>query len=691
MKERFLKARTARWAILGLVILSLGIGATWTRLQVRTSDNLVLVVMDPLAKPLSCACVKGYAQRDYDLLGKYLGERIGRKVRVLYAEDLKKALRQAGTAPVMLVIGKESVVRMDAEEAGLKLQPRFQLTDKDGRTDLTGLFAVKAGDPARSLADLKGRRILFGQKDSDEKHAAAMAALAQAGVRVPEKPETRPGCSDAAMDVQESKEDPPPACVISSYALPLLEGCGNIEKGSLRVIGQTALVPFITAFINSSLRAEEQDELQRGLSSVSRDETVLAALESRDGFAEWLHTSNEEWPGWRGMNRDALVQTLPDRLPSTPKFVWKRQLPGTGLGGIAVAEGRIVFSGRDLGDAKDMFSCLDARDGTPIWERTYPATGQLDYGESPRATPLLHLGNAYLLGAFGDLGCVRLADGKMLWEVNLLRKFGAERPKWGFAASPLIVDDKLIVNPGATNAALVALEPGSGKVVWSAPGAPAAYASFIVGIFGGRKQIVGYDSFSLGGWDPATGRRLWRLVPPNPGDFNVPTPLAWQGKLIVATENNGTRIYDFNRDGTIIAKPSAVCSRLAPDVNTPVIVGRRLFGCSSEFYCLDVSKGLEPIWSRTEDALGDFVTLIASKERVLLTTYRGELVLVSATARDYQVLSRLRVFGEDAEVFSHPALVDGRLYIRDNVSICCLELSSPSSGPSPSTVAVRAE
>ena len=78
-----------------------------------------------------------------------------------------------------------------------------------------------------------------------------------------------------------------------------------------------------------------------------------------------------------------------------------------------------------------------------------------------------------------------------------------------------MVDDKLIVNPGGKDAGLVALDMGTGEVIWKTPGEPAAYASFVSASFGGERQIVGYDKTSLGGWDLATGERLWTLVPPN--------------------------------------------------------------------------------------------------------------------------------------------------------------------------------
>src|SRR5215207_10483751 len=118
-------------------------------------------------------------------------------------------------------------------------------------------------------------------------------------------------------------------------------------------------------------------------------------------------------------------------------------------------------------------------------------------------------------------------------------------------------DDLLIVNPGGAGASLVALDCATGRTRWATPGSPAAYAAFICGQFGGRRQIVGYDQDSLGGWDVKTGERLWQLVPPTKGDFNVPTPIAVDGGVAVSTENNGTRLYRFDGSGRIVPEPAA--------------------------------------------------------------------------------------------------------------------------------------
>lgn len=365
---------------------------------------------------------------------------------------------------------------------------------------------------------------------------------------------------------------------------------------------------------------------------------------------------------------------LPAELPAKPQIVWKTPLTGAGLAGIAATAQHVIVADRDLLDTTDMFRCLSAETGGEQWKVFYPAIGDLDYGNSPRATPLIHEGKVYLLGAFGNLNCADLETGEILWQRDLAVEFSAEVPTWGYCSSPLMVDGVLIVNPGGKEASVVALDPETGEVFWSTPGRPAAYSSFIVGTFGGRSQIIGYDAETLGGWDPKTGQRLWELKPGKRGDFNVPTPIAFEDQVLVTTENNGTRLYGFDVDGTIQPQPLLQNEDLSPDSSTPVVAAGLVFGVSSSLYALNPAAGLNAVWTGNDPAYGDYVGLMASPDRVLVTSIKGELLLVDATAEEYQLLSRLRPFDENVEVHSHPALVGTRLYLRSATALICLEL-----------------
>jgi ABC-type phosphate/phosphonate transport system substrate-binding protein len=251
------------------------------------SGELVLVVMDPLALPLSCPCVKGYAQRKYEHLGVFLTQQLGRPVKVFWSESLEKAMKEKTDGRADIVIGKHSVVLSDAKRMSQTMTPLASLTGKDGKTTQTGLILVRTGDKAQSVDDLVGYRIFFGTPDCDEKLAAPAKLLKEHGVTIPEKPETYPACSDSAAALLELPQDAKAAAVISSYAAPLLEGCGTIQKGDLRVVGESEPVPFVTAFANGRLADDERTAINKALTDAGARPELLIALETRAGFVVW--------------------------------------------------------------------------------------------------------------------------------------------------------------------------------------------------------------------------------------------------------------------------------------------------------------------------------------------------------------------------------------------------------------------
>jgi hypothetical protein len=205
---------------LALAVVVLAISAVAARPDAKTSLNVV--VMDPLALPLSCPCVKGYAQRDYDQLGSYLEQKLGRPVKVAFAESLVTALKEKTDAKADLVIGKYSVVNFDAKRTGLTLSPIAALTGKDGKTTQTGLVVVLKDDPAKKIEDLKDYKILYGNVEADEKHAAVMKMFKNHQFVIPAKPTTCAACDEGALKLMEmGKAGEKGAAVISSLILSL--------------------------------------------------------------------------------------------------------------------------------------------------------------------------------------------------------------------------------------------------------------------------------------------------------------------------------------------------------------------------------------------------------------------------------------------------------------------------------------
>jgi ABC-type phosphate/phosphonate transport system substrate-binding protein len=248
-------------------------------------DPFYLIVMDPLAAPLSCPCVEGYAQREYEALAEHLESQLNRQVQLTFSATLGDALKETDRR-VDLIVGKESVVQAEAAKAELKVSAIAALTDKTGSIEQTGLIVVRNDDAAQSAADLSGYDIIFGPAECDEKHAAALALLEDSGVAIPRELTIDEACSDGACKVIELGSEQKVAAVISSYAAPLLEGCGTINKGDLRVVGTTKAVPFITAFASGSLNRAEREALQSALFNVVESPQVCKKLESMIGFVE---------------------------------------------------------------------------------------------------------------------------------------------------------------------------------------------------------------------------------------------------------------------------------------------------------------------------------------------------------------------------------------------------------------------
>jgi outer membrane protein assembly factor BamB len=360
-------------------------------------------------------------------------------------------------------------------------------------------------------------------------------------------------------------------------------------------------------------------------------------------------------------------------------------MDGDGIAGV-VGDGDIVIvADRNRRDSADIFRALDMKTGDERWKLEYSTSIRLDYGNSPRATPLIAGDRAFLLGAAGHLHAVELSSGDIVWSTVLPRAFNGKMPFWGFSTSPLLVDEtisegkltggKLIVPPGASDAGLVALDAVTGNVVWkSENGRMAGYASPLVATLGGVRQIIFYDSQSLGGWDVTTGKRLWELIPKHRGDFNVPTPIPLSGdRLFVMTENNLAMIYRFHEDGRIDPEPIATQDDVSPDSNSAVASADRIYVVDGGLYCLD-GTDLSILWMLEDDALNDYATLLLGDNRLLIGTYRGEILLVDVSATPGKIVSRFCPFDDDEVVLSHPAVIGDCLMIRSTSTVVCVRL-----------------
>jgi len=678
--------KRALWVVLLLPFILLAVWLFQLDRRVNThpqslpGEPLRVAVLDPLCGGLARDEPRLPA-RDYVPLGPFLQDRLDRQVELSYGRHLRDVLDLE--QPADLIVGRASVVA-EATQVKESVRPIARLTDDRGVTDISGLFIVRAEDPAKTIGDLEDHKIAFGPTAEDERHSWALAALAKAGITPVPPLNVVPTSSDAVQELAQHKVD---AAVISSYAQAILEGEGAAEQGAFRVVGRTASEPFITVFVTSRIGPAAEREITNALLSVQAHPQLLEALKSKAGFVPLQDkpapkkdlpapAPTAEWTDWRGPGRAGASPDVPAKLPAAVKYLWKRGLTGAGLSGIAVAANRVIVADKSEQKDQDIWRCLDAATGQELWTVVYATPKEMEFTNVPRAAPVIHGSFVYLLSAFGDLHCVSLYGSGVVWRRNIIKDFDAKLPPWGTCSTPLVVGDCLVVNPGAADASLVALGLYTGETIWKTPGTPPGYGSLILGTFGGVRQIVGHDATSLGGWDPNTGQRLWTVRPDKKGDYNVPTPLDVFGRLLVATENNGTRLYSFEPGGRIRPVPVAQNRDLAPDTATPVVVEGLVFGCSRGLVCLDPYDRLKTLYRAESDGLfKEHATFIAGGGQVLAVTVEGELALFKAARDGFTLIDRLRVF-DGTEVWSHPALVGNRLYLRSMNEICCILLDN---------------
>jgi len=228
---------------------------------------------------------EGLRQRDYDKLGELLQTKLGRPVVVHYAETLAAALARKGVKGADLVIGKDSWVRAESAAQKLTLTHVASLTGQDGRTTQKGIVVVASADPAVQVTDLKEYTTLFGPAEAEERSAAAFELFKDLGVGVPAKPEVSTKCSAAAAAVlAKAKKGEKVAAVISEYCQPLLVACGTVKKADLRMVGHTDPVPFIAAFLSTTLPTAERELLAAALLAVGKNAELCSILETKSGF-----------------------------------------------------------------------------------------------------------------------------------------------------------------------------------------------------------------------------------------------------------------------------------------------------------------------------------------------------------------------------------------------------------------------
>lgn len=410
-----------------------------------------------------------------------------------------------------------------------------------------------------------------------------------------------------------------------------------------------------------------------------------------DGPAD-LSIQPGDWADFRGPNRDGLASgsIRRDWSDGAPKELW-RQPVGGGYAGFAVANGHLVTI--EQRRTKEVVACYQASTGKEVWTAAWDARFEERLGgPGPRATPTISQGDVFALGATGRLVCLNGSDGKEKWAVETLAN--NKNIEWGMSASPLVLGDRVIVNPGAqtpesANRAIRAYDRNTGAELWSTGSNRAGYCSPQPAKLAGKDQVLIFDAASIVGLDPATGQELWRFAWPTYMGINVAQPMVLDENSVFIGSGygaGGVRLKIAFADGkwsvseTWRTKTTVMRLKFTSPVRRQSNDGDYLYGLNDGLMeCLDLKTGKQ-VWkddrrAKKGEGHGHGQIVLADDRIVVLTEY-GELVLVAATPEGFQELGRVDALKAGEKTWNTPALVGGKIYIRNDAEMACYDLQT---------------
>ncbi|MBI2826217.1 MAG: PQQ-binding-like beta-propeller repeat protein [Planctomycetia bacterium] len=381
------------------------------------------------------------------------------------------------------------------------------------------------------------------------------------------------------------------------------------------------------------------------------------------------------WPEFRGPKRDGAVPGVvidTDWQAHPPKELWRRKV-GPGWSSFSVA-GHSLFTQEQRGNV-EVVACYDADTGAERWIHESPARfWESVAGAGPRATPTLKKGRLFAVGATGLVHCLNPSDGTEIWQRDLAKDAERQPLMWGFASSPLVVDDVVIAYAGgADDKGVFAYDIETGKPRWSVAAGDHSYSSPHRANIGGRDLVLMLTNEGLTAIDPATGKNAWTYEWKYEG-YRVIQPAVFEesGILLGTGMGSGTRRVDV----TVAADSPDIKDRwtsteIKPDFNDYVVHKGCLYGFDHNiFSCIDLETGKRH-WKKGRYGNGQ-VLLLPDADQLLVLAETGDVVVVRADPKSLEELARTKVLND--KTWNHPVLVGNRLYVRNGEEAACLEL-----------------
>ncbi|HEY1603401.1 MAG TPA: PQQ-binding-like beta-propeller repeat protein [Pirellulales bacterium] len=401
-----------------------------------------------------------------------------------------------------------------------------------------------------------------------------------------------------------------------------------------------------------------------------------------------------DWPQWLGPHRDGATTEVVTPWSEVPQVVWRCEV-GNGYSSPVVADGIVYVHSKTAAkkrEAEDVLA-FDATTGKAIWSDTYDReTYRSALGTGPRASPAVVDGKLYTFGITGVLTCYEAKSGKRLWQTNPYETYKSPLPRFGVCSSPVIAAGRVVVLVGGGGTAVTAYDSLTGEVAWKGLDEPAGSASPTVWMSGqgadARPTLVVQTTLRILGMKPEDGKVLWE----HPLVFQPagvsPTPFLIGNSLICTTPDTGTLSLEIPASAEVPPrlawqKPQATSyfstGTVGADSSVLIVTNQQAPVPRADLCCFDVANGDE-LWRK--DGLGyyHFGVIATGDGKLLLLNDGGYLLLAEVTREGFRELAKSKVC---RGTLCNPAFTDGKLYVRDDKELICLQLGRSTAASAP--------
>ncbi len=399
---------------------------------------------------------------------------------------------------------------------------------------------------------------------------------------------------------------------------------------------------------------------------------IILTLLSLWAVEETLHASELYWPGWLGPNRDGRVDYFeaPNEWPQELQKLWSKEV-GEGSSMPIVVDGRVYQHARQRGE--EVVWCLDLESGEVIWRKSdrvpyrIPHFGE-SHGDGPLSNPTYANGRLFTLSVTGILSAWGVDSGALLWRRDYADRFVTTHPRWGHSTSPLVDGEQVVVHFGSDDdGALVALDVATGEEVWTEGEDGACHASPILVEIDGVRQIVEWNDESVVGLESQTGRRLWSYFLPHRGsNQNSPTPVHYQGRIIVGGENRGIRSLEPIREsGEWRVEENWHQRKVSLNMASGILSEGNLYGLShfrqGQFFRMDPMTG-EVVWTSLS-RMGEYATFLAISGHVIILRDDATIDVLRSDGAEYHPVATYEV--AESPTWTAPVMLKDGILVKD--------------------------